>query len=136
MSSEARPISPTRFAEAVRDLPLENLYTKVAEIQNSIAHLERSNAELESFLQSEGQDPDLLAAIRENKDVISSMNQRISLLKVEVERRGQRWNEGGRPPATNGEAKTGGSLNDDELRRQLEQTMGDEDEDGGDGVHL
>ena len=47
MTSEARPVSPNSFAAAIEDLPVENLYTKAVEINNSVAHLERSNRTLQ-----------------------------------------------------------------------------------------
>lgn len=49
MSSETAPISPTRFAEALKDLSAENIALKVFELRNSIAHLDYSNAELRPY---------------------------------------------------------------------------------------
>jgi hypothetical protein len=49
MSSEALPISPTRFAAALTDLPLSTLHLKVLELRNSIAHLDYSNEQLRPF---------------------------------------------------------------------------------------
>lgn len=39
MSSASHPISPARFAAALESLSVSSLYLKVAELQNSIAHL-------------------------------------------------------------------------------------------------
>lgn len=137
MSSEARPIPPTQFASALEDLPVENLYAKVLEIRNSIAHLERSNKELEEYSDSVGGDTDCTAAARENEEVIARMNERIELIKKEVERRGQKWHGGEVNGETDGEvAAVGGRLNDEELRRQMEARMAEEEEDGEEGVHL
>lgn len=49
MSSEALPISPTRFAAALTDLPLSALHLKVLELRNSITHLDYSNEQLRPF---------------------------------------------------------------------------------------
>jgi hypothetical protein len=49
MSSEVTPISPARFAEALKDLPLSTLHLKAAELRNSIAHLDYSNEQLKPF---------------------------------------------------------------------------------------
>jgi hypothetical protein len=136
MSSEARPISPTQFAAAIEDLPVENLYAKVFEIQNSIAHLERSNKELEDYSSSVGGDADCAAAVRENAEVVGRMNDRIELVKKEVERRGQKWHQGVVNGTNKGEASpVGGRLSDEELQRQMEERMADED-DAEEGVHL
>lgn len=105
MSAGTRPISPSRFIEAIKDLPIENIYAKAHEIENSVAHLERSNAQLQEYsdsikndtsleenVRAEG-DKDCLDAIRENNIVISRQLDRVDLLKQEVERRGARWHE-------------------------------------------
>jgi hypothetical protein len=135
MSSEARPISPTQFATAIVDLPVENLYAKVFEIRNSIDHLERSNTELREYSDSVGGDIDCVAAIRENQDVIGRMNDRIELVKREVERRGQKWHEAEVNGKPDGEVTAGGTINDEDLQRQMEERMA-QDDDAEDGVHL
>ena len=94
MSREARPISPARFASALEDLPLANLYSKVFEIRNSIAHLQRSNEEMQAYSDSQpGGDTDCLEALRENESVIQRMRERVGLVRREVENRGGRWHE-------------------------------------------
>ncbi|KAK5633094.1 hypothetical protein RRF57_008808 [Xylaria bambusicola] len=107
MSSEALPISPTRFAEALKELPASTLALKVLELRNSIAHLDYSNAELKPFaegtkstLDQEGNasaagqpDPDCQEAIAENEGVIARMQERITLIRAEVEDRGLNWQE-------------------------------------------
>jgi hypothetical protein len=135
MSSEARPISPTQFATALVDLPVESLYAKVSEIRNSIAHLERSNKELRDYSNSVDGDADCLAAVRENDEVIGRMNDRIDLVKKEVERRGQKWHQGEVNGDSDGPVPTGGTLNDEQLRRQMEARMTDDDGDE-EGIHL
>lgn len=136
MSSDARPISPAQFAAAIEDLPLENLYAKVSEIRNSIAHLQRSNKELEDYSNSAGGDNDCMAAVRENEEVIDRMNSRIELIKKEVERRGQKWHEAVVNGEVDSEAAASGTLNDDELRREMETRVAGEDDDAEEGVHL
>lgn len=163
MSADSAPISAERFALAIQDLPAENLYSKAHELGNSIAHLDRSNKALQEYIDSiradtslpehtrqEG-DKDCSEAIQENQIVIERQRERIELLKQEVERRGGRWHEGdtnaqangtSTKAATNGGTEetpqsTGGRLTDDELRRQMMDRLGnDEDEEGNDGLHL
>jgi len=105
MSAEAQPISAAAFASALESLPAENLYTKAVEIRNSIAHLERSNIQLQEYSDSIANDTSIpadvrgrgdaecLEAIRENIVVIERQRDRIALLKAEMERRGGRWHE-------------------------------------------
>ena len=161
MSSAAPPITPARFAAALPDLPLSSLHAKAAELRNSIAHLEASNDQLQPFA-GEG-DRDCAEAIRENREVMGRMKERIELLRVEVVRRGYLWTEDG--GVVNGEEKddedvemihrigevngdnsarvgsqarvvaAGGRLNDEELARRLRERM-EEDAGDNDGVHL
>jgi hypothetical protein len=97
MSSE--PITPARFAAALQDLPLSSLALKVAELRNSIAHLDYSNEQLTPYAHpttpGEASDQDCIEAIQENEVVIERMKGRIELVKEEVERRGASWNEVG-----------------------------------------
>ncbi|ODH13512.1 hypothetical protein ACO22_07183 [Paracoccidioides brasiliensis] len=96
MSSTSLPITPQAFAEALKSLPLSFLYAKGSELRNSIAHLQRSNDELARYMAEEapdGRDKDCEDAIRENEEVVVHMRERIELLKVEVEGRGQMWSE-------------------------------------------
>ena len=97
MSTESLPITPGAFAEAIKELPLAVLYSKVSELTNSITHLHRSNAELRAYLlescDSEEEKKELESYVKENEDVAVSMNERIALLKTEVESRGLPWIE-------------------------------------------
>lgn len=107
MSSETLPISPTRFAEALKDLPASSLALKVLELRSSIAHLDYSNAELKPFAEGAtptldkrdntsevGQpDQDCKDAMAENEAVIARMQERIELVRAEVEGRGLNWRE-------------------------------------------
>jgi hypothetical protein len=97
MSSESLPINPAAFAEAIKELPLSALHSKVLELRNSIAHLHRSNAELRLFLaesdETEEEKKELQGYITENEGVVVSMSVRVELLKTELENRGQPWIE-------------------------------------------
>jgi len=97
MSTESLPITPGAFTEAIKELPLAVLYSKVSELTNSIAHLHRSNAELRAYLadtnDSEEDKKELENYVAENEGVAVSMKERIELLKTEVENRGQPWIE-------------------------------------------
>ncbi|KAI1185936.1 hypothetical protein F5B17DRAFT_405838 [Nemania serpens] len=107
MSSETQPISSARFVEALKDLPSSSLALKVLELRNSIAHLDYSNAELKPFaegtkptLDQQGNtgeigqpDQDCKDAIAENEAVIARMQDRIELIRAEVEGRGLSWRE-------------------------------------------
>ncbi|KAF2686464.1 hypothetical protein K458DRAFT_415825 [Lentithecium fluviatile CBS 122367] len=118
MSAESLPISSERFSKALQDLSLSSLYLKVAELRNSIAHLDKSNAELEEFVRVE-QDKDCYEALVENKEVIARMEERIALIKKEVmEVRGLPWQPedgakmvepGERPIANAGAAEQNGT---------------------------
>ncbi|KAF1817108.1 hypothetical protein P152DRAFT_376196, partial [Eremomyces bilateralis CBS 781.70] len=79
MSSASHPITPARFAAAIEDLPPGPLFTKASELQNSINHLERSNAQLLNY----EDDADCREAIVENEAVMQRMRERIQLLKAE-----------------------------------------------------
>jgi hypothetical protein len=99
MSSTTNPISPARFAAALKDLPLSTLHLKAAELRNSIAHLDYSNEQLKPFAEGTHEggngepDQDCVEAIKENEIVIARMTERIELLRAEVEGRGSSWLE-------------------------------------------
>lgn len=92
MSATSNPIPPERFALAIHDLPLSSLHAKAAEIRNSISHLVYSNQQLQPF--ADDGDTDCADAIKENEEVMRRMEERIELLRAEVEGRGMRWAEG------------------------------------------
>ena len=90
MSAEpTRPISPTRFRAALTHLDLPTLHAKAAEIQNSIAHLKSSNDQMLPF--AEEGDADCREAMFENLGVIGRMNERVGMIRGEVEARGMPW---------------------------------------------
>ena len=128
MSAEALPIATEQFATALETLPLANLYAKTFELRNSIAHLQRSNAELELYSTEEGGDPDCMQAIEENKEVIGRMKERIELVKLEVEKRGARWHESDEPQEHDEvvENATNGQVGDRGLNIEPSQTTNGE----------
>lgn len=149
MSSTSTPISPEMFALAIKDLPVDTLYSKAAELQNSISHLRDSNEQMKEYA-DEG-DEVCKEAIAENDVVVKRIEERVALLKVEVESRGLIWSAHGANEeevkvnghvGVNGEADgdapvaraPSGRLTDEELRRRMEAQMGGDDEE--DGVHL
>ncbi|KAK1989952.1 hypothetical protein LX36DRAFT_593669 [Colletotrichum falcatum] len=104
-SADTTPISPARFAEALRDLSLPTLHLKALEIRNSVLHLRYSNAQLRPYAEgaattldaadaSAGRpDPDCVDAIRENEAVIDRMDERLRIIRREVEGRGHSWDD-------------------------------------------
>ncbi|KAL6802148.1 hypothetical protein J3E68DRAFT_395386 [Trichoderma sp. SZMC 28012] len=130
MSADTTPISPARFASAIKDLSLGMLHLKVLEIRNSIAHLQYSNDQLKPFADGESAalgessaapDQDCIDAIKENEVVIDRMAERLAIIRAEVEDRGVSWTEfqsqdeveaGANTEA--GEALTNGDVADDQ----------------------
>ena len=97
MATESLPINAAAFAEAITELPLSAVYGKVSELRNSIAHLHRSNLELRIYLlesqDTEEEKKEIEGYVAENETVMDSMKERITLLKTELENRGQPWVE-------------------------------------------
>jgi hypothetical protein len=139
--STATPISPERFAEALKDLSLSMLHLKVLELRNSIAHLDYSNEQLRPF--ADGTEPtlsstadssppqpdqDCIDAIRENEEVIARMQGRIALIKAEVEERGSSWTEfQSKEEVEEGERKRGEERGNPVLNGVNGDTSGDGD---------
>lgn len=91
MSATALPITSSRFAAALRELPVSALHAKVSELQNAIVHLEKSNEALEEFVREED-DKDCYEALMENREVVERNKERIELIRKEVvELRGLPW---------------------------------------------
>jgi hypothetical protein len=148
MSADSLPITSERFSKALQDLSLSSLHLKVDELRNSIAHLQKSNADLEDFVREE-QDKDCYEALLENKEVIKRMEERIALIKKEVvEVRGLLWQpeEGAKAvepgerqvlttarPVANGTTRNGTAGTNYATR---EQRNGDATGDGEEGVFL
>ncbi|KAJ5684771.1 uncharacterized protein N7477_001116 [Penicillium maclennaniae] len=107
MSSESLPINPAAFAEAIKELPLSAVHSKLLELRNSIAHLHRSNAEMRLFLaeseETEEEKKELQSYVEENEGVVVSMSERVELIKTELENRGKPWIENEEKLDGNGE---------------------------------
>jgi hypothetical protein len=162
MSATSQPISPEQFALAIQDLPVENLYAKAYELENSISHLRRSNQTLQEYIDSiradaslphrsrEEGDKDCSDAIAENMVVIERQAARIVLLRQEVERRGAVWhgsNTNGQPNGTASGSttddaadgtrpNTNGRLTDEELSRRMMDRIGNDSDEESQGMHL
>ncbi|KAG9749322.1 hypothetical protein KCU77_g3396, partial [Aureobasidium melanogenum] len=150
MSHEALPIDRVRFAEALESLPLDALHSKVAELRNNMNHLRYSNEQMVPF--ADDGDQDCKDAMYENLVVISRMNERIELLRAEVEKRGMRWSEaevedrqvsermvnGDSASTTTTQSQPqSGRLTDEQLRAQLEARLAqDTQDDQEEGLHL
>lgn len=141
MSSTTTPITPHQFAEAIKELPLANLHFKAAEIRNAISHLQSSNQQLKQY--ADDGDTDCKEAIEENVVVVRRMEERILLLKEEVEGRGFRWGEDEQERRAAESRRIehsarpgGGTLGDEELARRLAERMEDDGDEDNDGVHL
>jgi hypothetical protein len=131
MSSYTRPISPTRFALALKDLPLSSIHAKAAELANSIAHLKLSNEQLREF--AEQGDKECAEAVAENEVVMQSMEERILLCRMEVEgNRGLKWEEVAESETESG--ATAATVNGQrEIDREGRDPEGEDERDRGDG---
>jgi hypothetical protein len=141
MSSQTAPISPTRFAAALTDLPISALYAKAFELRNSLTHLRASNDQLAEF----PDDKDCAEAIAENEETMQRMEDRVLLIEYEVTTvRGLPWKPDGEDevPREQAEVVVGRNrIGDEELARRLEERLredeGEANEDGdGSGVYL
>ncbi|KAJ9668535.1 hypothetical protein H2201_001176 [Coniosporium apollinis] len=130
MSATSNPIPPERFAAALTELPLGSLHAKAAELRNSIAHLRRSNEQLAPYARDG--DRECADAIQENEEVISRMEERVALLKAEVEGRGMMWVEVGEDKKEDGERAANGEVGERRERMDGDGGAGVEEE----GVHL
>lgn len=135
MSAQARPISPTRFAIAIKDLAISNLYNKVSELRNQLAHLDYSNQEMQAFAEGTAPgltepDKDCIAAIEENEVVIKRIMERLALLKAEIEGRGNAWLDG----RLEDERLANGHLTEEERRAVQDEPILVEEEGDRDGM--
>lgn len=105
MSAQSISFTASMFADAIKDLPLPNIFAKASEIENSIAHLHRSNDEMRAFVadscDTEEDKREIEGYVSDNEGLVTSMLERIALLKAEVEGRGQRWIEAANGTDTN-----------------------------------
>ncbi|KAK6858338.1 hypothetical protein PG995_006037 [Apiospora arundinis] len=93
MSAQTRPPTAEEFAIALTELPASSLALKVLELRNQIAHLDYSIAEMRPFAEAAEPDQICVEGIQENEVVIGKVQQRIELIRKEVENRGMSWHE-------------------------------------------
>lgn len=93
MSAQTRPPTAEEFALALTELPASSLALKVLELRNQIAHLDYSIAEMRPFAEAAEPDQICVEGIQENEVVIGKVQQRIELIRKEVENRGMSWHE-------------------------------------------
>lgn len=129
MSAGSQPISLTAFAEAITELPLGSLHAEAAKLQNDINKLLESNEALEAekAVETEEGVKFLDEVIVENEGVVKSKEERIGLLKAEVEKRGQVWID----PGKNDEEEQAPVLNGTGHDAAEQQQEGGRDADGG-----
>lgn len=86
----------TQLRKALSELPPTSLISEISEVQNTIAHLLKSNQEMREF-NEEQNDLDLIQAIQENQDLIQRKEKQVNLtLAVIRERLGEAaWREVG-----------------------------------------
>ncbi|KAG1148879.1 hypothetical protein G6F37_004347 [Rhizopus arrhizus] len=86
----------TQLRKALSELPPNSLISEISEVQNTIAHLLKSNQEMREF-NEEQNDLDLIQAIQENQDLIQRKEKQVNLtLAVIRERLGEAaWREVG-----------------------------------------
>ncbi|KAI9686075.1 MAG: hypothetical protein M1822_004058 [Bathelium mastoideum] len=125
MSTTTNPITPARFAAALPALPLSALHAKAAELRNALSHLASSNAQLADF--AAAGDADCADALRENEEVARRMEERIALLRAEVQARGMLWPEDEDEEALNGKVVNG---NGNGVREDNEGTQGAQRDEG------
>ncbi|KAI9492101.1 hypothetical protein BDB00DRAFT_766072 [Zychaea mexicana] len=78
-----------RLKQALQQLPIDTLLSEIPEVQNSIAHLLKSNEAMREF-DPKGEDRDLTEAIEENQALMERHENRIDLtLRVIKERLGE-----------------------------------------------
>ncbi len=126
MSAYSTPIPLPRFAAAIKVLPLSNLHSLAAELRNSIAHLGSSNLLLAPFAEGDDVDKDCVDAIRENKEVMVRMMERIGILRHEVEGRGFRWAEPEMESGVGGVDVLNGGNDDGEEEEEEEESPAQE----------
>lgn len=140
MSTESLPINPAAFVQAIKELPLSAVHSKVLELHNSIAHLHRSNAEMRLFLaesdETEEEKKELQGYVEENEDVVVSMRVRVELLKTELQNRGKPWVELEEKANEDGETVEAPATNGTGAESHSSNTNGNADAEQEDGVYL
>ncbi|XWW92332.1 hypothetical protein V2A60_000255 [Cordyceps javanica] len=164
-SADTTPITPARFAAALKDLSVPMLHLKVLEIRNAIAHLQYSNDQLRPFAAGTAvassvavaaaadhhrpasssssssssplpgePDQDCVDAIRENEHVIARMEERIALVRIEVEERGVAWDEFASKEGTEAGVARGREEEEEQQQQQTRRRQRQQQEgEGGEG---
>ncbi|KAI0650769.1 hypothetical protein C8Q79DRAFT_945115 [Trametes meyenii] len=145
---EYRPRYAQPFTlEEARQLEVPIITEEISRLQNSLAHLERTQEVLREALSDSPDDADLSQALGENENVIGSQRERISMLRMvlvekgvpmsahyDLEASSQQSSPAATPmppaPQVNGVRQTLPALNGD-LSEPRGTTQGDED-----GVYL
>ncbi|KAG9041863.1 hypothetical protein FS837_011646 [Tulasnella sp. UAMH 9824] len=86
---EFKPRHPQPFTlEVAAQLSVPEITGEIARLQNSLKHLYSTQTELEPFTSGPEKDPDFTAAYEENKGTIASQEERITMLRFALERKG------------------------------------------------
>ncbi|KAI0677577.1 hypothetical protein C8Q78DRAFT_1003420 [Trametes maxima] len=86
---EYRPRYTQPFTlEEARQLEVPIITEEISRLQNSLAHLERTQADLREALSDSPDDADLSQALGENETVIGSQRERISMLRMVLVEKG------------------------------------------------
>ncbi|PFH52802.1 hypothetical protein AMATHDRAFT_1845 [Amanita thiersii Skay4041] len=89
MDYKPRYSQPFTFAEAAA-LDVSIISEEIARLRNSLTHLQETQRILEEEIASQGADADseLTTAFQENKNVIGSQQERISMLQLALHKKG------------------------------------------------
>ncbi|KAI9063289.1 hypothetical protein FKP32DRAFT_1666693 [Trametes sanguinea] len=86
---EFRPRYAQPFTlEEARQLAVPIITEEITRLQNSLAHLQRTQEELQEALLATPEDPDFAQAYEENEVVVRSQNERISILRMVLTEKG------------------------------------------------
>ncbi|KAG8984567.1 hypothetical protein FRB90_005223 [Tulasnella sp. 427] len=86
---EFRPRHPQPFSlEVAEQLSVPEITGEIARLQNSLKHLQSTQTELEPYISGSERDQDLVNAYEENRQTIASQEERITMLRFALERKG------------------------------------------------
>ncbi|KAL7282378.1 hypothetical protein ACG7TL_003849 [Trametes sanguinea] len=86
---EFRPRYAQPFTlEEARQLAVPIITEEITRLQNSVAHLQRTQQELQEALLATPEDPDFAQAYEENEAVVGSQKERISILRMVLAEKG------------------------------------------------
>jgi len=87
MEFKPRYPQPFTIAQAI-EFDVSVITEEIARLQNSITHLKGTQQLIQTHLETEGDDAELAAVLRENEEVIASQQERISMLQFVLRERG------------------------------------------------